>query len=169
MMEHTDALNILQDRSNLLKSKLVHEQLGCGNYTFGYFEKYSSLILNDYKRTKSLCISALNMGINYSDVLTWYIQGKLGDSHFKQFYLVIDRINMEPAPKENISISAEEIVDEAPKETLVDGEYVISQYGDGWSYKTFVDCEKVFLISDDLKRLKEKVKAKGLPLDNPKF
>ena len=44
-------------------------------------------------------------------------------------------------------------------------DYIIAQYGDGWSYKTHVDGEKVFIISNELKTLKEKVKAKHLPLD----
>ena len=57
--------------------------------------------------------------------------------------------------------------DENALESIVHDEkdYIISQYGDGWSYKTFIDGEKIFLISNDLDNLKKKVKAKRLPLD----
>jgi hypothetical protein len=98
--------------------------------------------------------------MNYSDVLTWYFQGQLGNPVFKGFYQSIKRIN-----KNQVSEDIEIEEDEIPEDNSNEGEYVISQYGDGWSYKTFIDGEKIFLISDDLKKLKDKVRFKHLPLD----
>ena len=91
----------------------------------------------------------------------WFIQGQLGNPIFKDFYMTIANINN----IKNRYNDSNEPVEEIPVENPIDGQYEISQYGDGWSYKTFVDGEKIFIISDDLKKLKDKVKSKRLPLD----
>ena len=86
----------------------------------------------------------------------------MGNELFRQFSLEIDRINNIAVPKEEI---VEEDTQEIFNETLPDGDYTISRYGDGWSYKTFKNGEKIFLISSDLDKLKDKVMSKHLPLD----
>lgn len=160
-MNVNEILNNLEKRNDLLKSKLIHEQLKYGNYSFKYFNKHSQLILNDYVYTKSLFKSSLNTGIDYSDVFNWFIQGQLGNPIFKDFSKAITNINNIQNHDEDLTESIEEI----PAENPIEGEYEISQYGDGWSYKTFIDGEKIFIISGDLKKLKDKVKSKRLPLD----
>ncbi len=162
LMNGSDVLNSLQKRNDLLKSILLREQLKYGNYSFGYFEKYSKLILNDYKQTGSLLKSALNVGIGQFDALNWYVQGQIGNELFRQFSLEIDMINNISIPKEKI---VEDDTQEIFNETSSDGDYTISKYGDGWSYKTFKNGEKIFLISSDLDKLKDKVRSKHLPLD----
>ena len=160
-MNNENVLNDLQARSNSLKFRLVHEQLKYGNYSFEYFMKYSKLILNEYKHHKSLFKASSVVGVDYKIVRHWYVQGQLNNPRFRGFYLSINEYN-------NDSGSAGEIKDDVEIEENVngiEGEYVISQYGDGWSYKTYVDGEKIFLISADLKTLKKKVKDKHLPLD----
>lgn len=161
-MNYYDALNSLQKRNDSLKSKLLREKLKYGNFSFVYFKKYSRLILKEYQQTGSLLKSSLNVGIGKFDALNWYVQGQMGNELFKRFYLEIEGIN-------RIAVFKEEIVEDVPekilKETLPDGDYTISQYGDGWSYKTFKNGEKIFLISSDLDKLKDKVISKHLPWD----
>lgn len=160
LMNHNNVLDSLLKRNSSLKSRLMHEQLKHGNYSYGCLRKHSQLLLNEYRSEKSLFKSASRIGMNYNDVLTWYFQGQLGNPIFEGFYQSIKRIN-ENHVLEDIGTEEEEV----PEDNAVDEEYVISQYGDGWSYKTFVDGEKIFLISDDLKKLKDKVRFKHLPLD----
>lgn len=160
-MNGNEILNNLEKRNNFLKSKLLHEQLKYGNYNFKYFNKHSQLILNDYVHTKSLFKSSLNLGINYHDVCNWFVQGQLGNPTFKEFYRVISNINN----INNLNDDSNEPVEEIPVENPIEGEYEISPYGDGWSYKTFKNGEKIFLISSDLDKLKDKVRSKHLPLD----
>lgn len=162
LMNGSDVLNSLQKRNDLLKSILLREQLKYDNYSFGYFEKYAKLLLNEYKQTGSLLKSSLNVGLGQFDALNWYVQGQIGNELFRQFSLEIDRINTIAVPKEKI---VEEDTQEIFNETLPDGDYTISRYGDGWSYKTFKNGEKIFLISSDLDKLKDKVRSKHLPLD----
>ncbi len=152
-MNSSDVLNNLQKRNNLLKSKLIHQQLKYGNYTSHYFKKYSALVINEYKYCNSLFKASLILGIDSKEVINWYIQGQQKNSKFRGFYLAITELN-------NDSIE-DEIIDDK----LAENEFTISRYGDGWSYKTFIDGKKVFLISDDLENLKMKVKSKKLPLD----
>ena len=49
-MNGRNALNSLQIRNNSLKSKLFHEQLKLGQYSFEFQRKYMGLILNEYKK-----------------------------------------------------------------------------------------------------------------------
>ena len=46
-----------------------------------------------------------------------------------------------------------------------DSDFIISEYGDGWSYKTYVNGEKIFLIANELDDLKNKVRSQNLPLE----
>ncbi|MBQ2353037.1 MAG: hypothetical protein II396_01780 [Methanobrevibacter sp.] len=96
----------------------------------------------------------MNVGLDYNVVLNWYVQGLLGNSPFRQFFLAINDIGI-------LDDSESEIKSEVETEW----EYMISQYGDGWSYKTFIDGEKIFIIANELDDLKRKVKLKHLPLD----
>lgn len=162
MMNDNEVLNSLQKRNDSLKSKLLHVQLKYDNYSFGFFEKYSGLILNEYMKSGSLLKSASNVGIGQMDALNWYVQGQMGIEIFREFSREVNRIN-------NIIVTKDEIIEEVPQEVLnetcPEGEYIISEYGDGWSYKTFKNGEKIFLISSDLEKLKDKVKSNHLPLE----
>ena len=150
-----NVLNNLQKRNDLLRLKLIHEQLKFQNYSFHFIKKYSLLLINEYKKHNSLFKSSLNVGLDYNVVLNWYVQGLLGNSQFRKFFLAINDIGILEGSEIEIKSEEEE----------VEVEYVISQYGDGWSYKTFVDGEMIFIISDELDDLKRKVKLKRLPLD----
>lgn len=151
-----NALNNLQNRNNILKSKLIHEQLKCGNYPFKSFKREMSQLLNEYYKHESIFKAASILGLNTNIVMKWYIQGQKGNLQFKYFYLRINHIN-------NLGNSDEE--DEVSFEGEFDDDYVISRYGDGWSYTCYVGGEKVFLISDDLENLKNKVQSQNLPLN----
>lgn len=159
-MERENVLNSLQKRNDALKSNLIKTQFKHGNFSLQYYEKYSELVLVEYRQNKSLFKSALKLNIDPIEVFNWYTQGQLGNMPFKKFYLEISKINHSVSQKTDIIES-----DEIPKTETMEGNYIISQYGDGWSYKTFIDGEKIFLISDELDSLKQKVKSKHLPLD----
>lgn len=146
-MNNYTKLKNLQKRNNSLKSKLLHEQLKHNNYTFQNYKKCSLQIINEYKQNKSLIKSSLNLKINPKKVLNWYIQGHEKNSIFREFYLTINQLNNES----EVEHSSED--------------YMISEYGDGWSYKTFINGEKVFIISNDLNTLKDKVKSRNLPIN----
>lgn len=161
-MNGQNVLNSLQIRNDSLKSKLFHEQLKSDNFSFKYHNKYINLILNEYKKNKSLVKSAQTIGIDYEIVFKWYVQGQRGNLNYRGFYLAIRDMN------DSIEDAIEEI--ETPQVEQIDngfddGEYLISQYGDGWSYKTYIDGEKIFIISNELETLKKKVKDKRLPID----
>ncbi|MBP3227119.1 MAG: hypothetical protein J6M08_09460 [Methanobrevibacter sp.] len=164
MMNRTDVLTNLQERNNALKSKLLHEQIRFDNYSFGYFHKYSSIILNEYREHKSLCIASQNVGVNHEDVINWYVQGQLGNPIFNEFSTSIDMINDYVVQNEDFDGENNDFQDDL-KDDSCEGSFEISQYGDGWSYKTFRDGEKIFIISNDLETLKNKVRTKHLPLD----
>lgn len=158
-------LNDLQNRNYSLKSKLIHEQLKNGTYHFGYFKKFL-LVINEYKKHHSFFKVSSVVDISQQELLAWYVQGQLGNPKFRRFYLAIRDIE-KGQTIDNAGLNEDSEVSEqsVPKKVAQGKDYVISQYGDGWSYKTFVDGEKKFLISDDLKTLKKKVRAERLPLD----
>ena len=85
----------------------------------------------------------------------------MGNPNFRSFFLAIEGINSnnDESVGENWDSDCEIDLKD------FDGDYVISQYGDGWSYKTYVDGEKIFIISNELESLKKKVKDKHLPID----
>ena len=87
-------------------------------------------------------------------VFEWFIQGQLGNSKFRGFYLAVKNITGD-VQKDNYSNSMVEL----------DEDYVISQYGDGWSYKAYRDGEKIFIIANEIDDLKNKIKSKNLPID----
>lgn len=157
-MNNENVLNNLQKRSDSLKSKLLRNKLKHGNFSSGYFEKYSLCIIHEYEKHHSLFKAAKNCKINPKLVMDWYVQGQLGNDQFRSFYITINKINRDDGPV------AEEVKPVSNDEN-VEGDYVISEYGDGWSYKTYVGGEKIFIISNGLETLKKKVKAKNLPID----
>lgn len=157
-----NALNNLQNRNNILKSKLVHEQLKYDNYSFNSFQREMSQLLNEYYKHKSIFKAAYILDLDLNMVMKWYIQGQRGNLQFKSFYLRINHINNLRSADEEVS-SADEVDSSLDDEFCED--YVISRYGDGWSYTCYVDGEKVFLISGDLDNLKSKVKSQNLPLN----
>jgi hypothetical protein len=159
-MNHNIVLNNLQRRNNSLKSQLIHEQLKSGNYSSENFKKYNLIVIKEYKKHKSFFKVASILGITQKEIMNWYIQGQMGNLKFRSFYLAIKDINTE-----NLEENTEEIVQDNEINSNDDGDYVISPYGDGWSYKTYIDGEKVFLISNELETLKKKVRDKHLPID----
>lgn len=181
-MGNSFVLNNLQERNNLLQSKLIHDQLKYGTYHFGYFKKYLSVI-SEYKKLKSFFKVSSVLNISQKEMINWYIEGQMGNTKFRSFYLAIDGINRGIADfdKNDVEVEEEtafenipdfdgndvEVEEEILSENIPNEEkdYIISQYGDGWSYKTFIGGEKIFIIANELKTLKEKVKAKHLPLD----
>ena len=163
-MNRTDVLNNLQDRNNALKSKLLHEQIKFDNYSFDYFHKYSSIILNEYREHKSLYVASQNVGINHEDVINWYVQGQMGNPIFNDFSTSIDMINEYVGEYESLDDKNNDLQEDI-KDNHCERDFEISQYGDGWSYKTFRDGEKIFIISNDLETLKDKVRSQHLPLD----
>ena len=150
------ALKNLQKRNNYLKSKLLHEQLKHGNYPFKNFKRESLHILSEYRIHKSIFKATLNVGISYNVAIKWFIQGQMGNPHFRDFYSGISRIN------NNKSLPVE---DETSKITDFEDDFKISKYGDGWSYTTYVDGKKVFLISNELDSLKKKIADRKLPFN----
>ena len=163
-MNRIDVLNNLQQRNNSLKSILLHEQIRYDNYPFEYFQKYSSMILEEYRKHGSFYKASLNVGIDYGVVINWYVQGKMDDPVFNKFSKSIDNLNGVLIEQDSSNDSNVETQEDSG-DNHIDGDYMISQYGDGWSYKTFVDGEKIFIISNDLETLKDKVRNKHLPLD----
>lgn len=159
LMETEKVLNNLQKRNNSLKFQLRHNQLKHGTYPFNYSRKYILAVLNQYKIHKSFFKVSSIVGISQLEILNWYVQGIMENPKFRGFSLAINEIN-----KNEMKFSCEEVVSD---EIRLDdeGDYMISEYGDGWSYKTYIDGEKIFIISDDLETLKKKVKDKRLPLD----
>lgn len=156
------ALESLEKRNDYLKSELLHQQLKYGKIPLNYYKKYCLIIINEYKKCRSIYKSASNVGIEQKVVMDWYIQGQLKNQVFRSFYLTIKNINQKT---ENNHPADDEIA--SPDEPVIEfeGDYVISQYGDGWSYKTYLDGEKIFIISDELESLKKKVKDKHLPIE----
>jgi hypothetical protein len=159
-MEHDIVLNKLQKRNNFLKSRLIHEQLKSGNYLSEHFKKYQFEVLNEYKTHKSFFKVASIVGLTQKEIMDWYIQGQCGNPKFRGFFLAINDINDGNAREVEV-----EPAGVSDPQQCSDGEYMISQYGDGWSYKTYVNGEKIFIISDELENLKRKVKDRHLPLD----
>ena len=146
----------IQKQTSRLKYNLVHKQLKHGCYSFNYFKRDMFLILNAYRYDKSIFKAASHVGVKGIDAMRWYIEGMHGNPLFRGFYLAINELNKsgeisKPIVKEQI---------EEPT-----GKYKISRYGDGWSYTTYIGDEKIFLISNDLDKLKMKVKSRNLPLN----
>ena len=62
LMEDETQLNNLQDRNDSLKSMLIHEQIKSQSYSFKYFKKYSSMVLNEYKKHLSFFKVSFSFG-----------------------------------------------------------------------------------------------------------
>ena len=172
-------LNNLQKRNNSLRCLLMHSQLKYGAYCFRHFNKLEQVI-TEYRKNHSFFKVSNVVNISQIDMIKWYVRGQMGDPEFRDFYLAIkgidEKIGVADIPENAVDVGAgddsveisiggitDEIVSDNP--AVEEGDYIISQYGDGWSYKTFIDGEKIFIISNELKTLKEKVRAKHLPLN----
>jgi hypothetical protein len=138
----------------------LHEQLKYGNYKFRNFKNESLLVLGAYRKHKSIFKAASNVNIDQNIVMDCYIQGLNGNPKFRGFSLAINEINND----NEVNINDENSKAIKNNEINVEG-CKISQYGDGWSYTTYVDGEKIFIISNELDDLKKKVKDQNLPLD----
>lgn len=161
MKQHS--LNSLEKRFILLNSKLIHQQFKSGQIPLKFFKKYSLLIIEEYNQSKSLFKASQRIGIDFDVVMSWYVGGQRGIPQFRAFYLVIEDINKNLKSDDvvgEVKLKQEKInVEEFPND------YIISQYGDGWSYKTYVDGEKIFIISNELDTLKQKIKNQNLPIE----
>jgi hypothetical protein len=156
-MTNIDYLN----RKNIqLNSKLLQKQLKHGNYSFEYSKKEMLEVLGAYKTHKSIFKAASSVNVDPNIAIMWYREGMRGNSLFRGFYLAVNKINDDEVFEGSI------VDDDADVQINdFDGDYKISQYGDGWSYTTYVNGEKIFIISNELETLKRKVKDKHLPLE----
>ena len=158
-MDTESVFNSLQKRKNSLKFKLMHSKLKHGTYSFDNSRNDVLTVLNHYKKYGSFFKVSSIVGLTQNEIMNWYIQGLFDNHKFRGFSLVINEIN-----KRNAGKIDDEPVRESETNFNQDDEYIISEYGDGWSYKTYVDGEKVFIISNDLENLKRKVKDRHLPI-----
>lgn len=149
-----DVVNTLQKRNNSLKSKLRHEQLKYGAYSFNKFKNELRLVLDAYRTHKSLFKAASTVGVDRDIAMKWFIQGMNGDSEFREFYLTINRING------SISQSHDESLSQVEEKE----EYGISAFGDAWVYTTDVDGKRISIISSNRDQLRHMVKSRNLPL-----
>ncbi|WP_458455412.1 hypothetical protein [Methanobrevibacter sp.] len=150
-----DLLINLQKRNNSLKSKLRHEQLKYGTYKFNNFKNESLLVLDAYKKHKSIFKAASSVGVDKNVAMKWFIRGMNGDSKFRSFYLSINNINgFSSRTHEDILMEVEKIEDL----------YDINRFDNVWVYTTLLDGEKISIISGNLDNLRQKVKARNLPL-----
>jgi hypothetical protein len=159
-MSNEKILDSLLERNNNLKLKLIKEQFKNNNFPSVYSEKYLLEVLSEYKKHKSIFKAASNVNIDQNIVMDCYIQGLNGNPKFRGFSLAINEINND----NEVNINDENSKAIKNNEINVEG-CKISQYGDGWSYTTYVDGEKIFIISNELDDLKKKVKDQNLPLD----
>ena len=143
----------------MLKSKLLHEQLKCGNYSYKFFDGKLSLVLQEYKIHKSITKAAIKIGLNPNVVMKWFIEGQKGNPNFEVFYLGVARIN-------NLNSEKVVLAENEDSEIVGKKDYTLESIGGSWVYTTFVDDEKVSIISSDLNHLKEKISNKNLPLPN---
>ena len=143
-------LSNLEKRNNGLKSLLLHDKLKHGSYSYKHLEDKILLILNEYKINKSITLAAFNSGFNPNLVLKWFVEGQKGNPNFEIFYDGIKRIN-------NLKDNTEDL-------EITDNDYEIEYVGGSWVYTTYVDGEKISVISSDLNHLKEKVSDKNLPV-----
>ncbi|MBE6509150.1 MAG: hypothetical protein E7Z77_07025 [Methanobrevibacter sp.] len=150
-----DVLNNLQERNNSLKSKLRHEQLKYGIYKFNKFKNESLLVLDAYENHKSIFKAASSVGVDKDIAMKWFIRGMEGDPRFRPFYLSIAKINGFRTR------SHDEILSELNE---IEKLYDIAIFEDAWVYTTQQDGIKISIISGNLDNLRQKVKARNLPL-----
>ena len=156
-MTNVDKLN----RKNVqLRSRLHQKQLEHGIYSFGYSKKEMLNVLNAYKTHKSIFKAASSVDVDGNVAMKWYSEGMRGNPVFRGFYLAIMDINDDSSL--DVAVESDDPVAAVNE---FEEDYRISQYGDGWSYTTYVDGEKIFIISNELETLKDKIRAKNLPLD----
>lgn len=163
------ALNNLQRRNNILKSKLLHDKLKHGTFQFNTFKRELLLVLNSYKTHKSLIKASKTVGLDKNLPVEWFIEGQLGNPQFRGFYLAISQMDrFEPQTssskvEEIVSPEVEEVVSPDVEEDVKN--YTISEYVNSCVYTTEIDGEKISIVSRDLDTLKQLVRSKNLPID----
>ena len=160
-------LSNLEKRNNGLKSLLLHDQLKHDNYSYKHLENKILLILNEYQINKSLTMSAFNNGINPDLALKWFVEGQKGNPKFEIFYQGIKRINSFGFDGKDLESMGEahEIESDGKDLEVNIPDYEIESFGDSWIYRTYLDGNRISVISSDLKHLKEKVSNRNLPIN----
>ena len=141
-------LKVLNYKNNRLKSRLRYFQLKNNTFKSNRSRLLMKNILKEYRTTKSLVVSAKNLGLDKSIPIKYYIGGQMGIPEFRKFYLEINRINEK----------------DLTSETEVIKEYKLKKYENSWIYTVFIDGTKISLISSDYDRMIEKIRNKRLPL-----
>ena len=148
MFNDNYCLNGLIYKNNRLKSRLRYFQLKNNTFKSNRSRLLMKNILKEYKTTKSLVVSAKNLGLDKSIPIKYYIGGQMGIPEFRKFYLEINGINEK----------------DLTSETEVIKEYKLKKYENSWIYTVFIDGTKISLISSDYDRMIEKIRNKRLPL-----
>lgn len=148
-------INDLEKSIHHLKSKLVHDQLRKGSYSFKNLVGLMDEVLGVYEKEKSLAMAAYACNVDVKMVMGWYVNGQMGIPEFKYFSEAVKKIN-------NNSI------DDVPHDSS-EKNYVIYESENCWIYACEIDGEKFSVIANDLERLKQKVRNKNLPLDWNRF
>ena len=148
MFNDNYCLNGLNYKNNRLKSRLRYFQFKNNTFKLNRSRLLMKNILKEYKTTKSLVVSAKNLGLDKCIPIKCYIGGQMGNPEFRKFYLEINRINEK----------------DLTSKTEVIKEYKLEKCDDSWIYTVFIDGTKISLISSDYDRLIEKVRNNGLPL-----
>ena len=149
-MSFYERLNDLESANDSLKSKLVHEQLKCSNYSYIHLKKQIRMVLNEYQKHKSILKAASETGVDLKLVIKWFIEGQKGNPHFRNFYLAIMKNRGFDFDWESCG----------PLEVK---DYNIESVGNSWIYATDVGGERISIVSSDYERLKERVRERGLP------
>ena len=93
MFNDNYCLKVLNYKNNRLKSRLIYFQLKNNTFKSNRSRLLMKNILKEYKTTKSLVVSAKNLGLDKSIPIKYYIGGQMGNPEFRKFYLEINRIN----------------------------------------------------------------------------
>ena len=112
-----------------------------------FFDGKLSLVLQEYKIHKSITKAAIKIGLNPNVVMKWFIEGQKGNPNFEVFYLGVARIN-------NLNSEKVVLAENEDSEIVGKKDYTLESIGGSWVYTTFVDDEKVSIISSDLNHLK---------------
>ena len=112
-------------------------------------------------------MAAFNNGINPNLALKWFVEGQKGNPKFEIFYQGIKRINSFGSDGKDLESidGAHEIESDGKDLEVTIPDYEIEYIGGSWVYRTYIDGNRISIISSDLKHLKEKVSNRNLPIN----